>query len=106
MIDPRINVGGRAKLSEAYGDVLASIFPDGGISPEFKFFAEAFAPGRRLTHAEKIALMVAIAAGRGDIAAAREIRAATEGEKLEGLGEVVFRVIYGNGTDDSAPRSG
>lgn len=83
------NPSGRPKLlGESYRDWLAKLNANG------------------MTNAEAVALAMGIEAMKGDVSAAREIRAATEGEKLEGLGEVVFRVIYGNGTDDSAPRSG
>lgn len=66
--DPRINPGGRPKrLGEAYAALLARVNEDD--------------PQQR-TNAEMIALAMSIEARRGNVAAAKEIRSATEGDRL------------------------
>jgi len=67
-IDPRINQGGRPKLlGESYKDWLAKINEND--------------PAQR-TNAELGAMAIGLEMLKGDVSAAREIRAATEGEKL------------------------
>lgn len=67
-IDPRINAGGRPKLlGESYKAMLARV-------------NESDPLGR--TNAELIAEALKVSAMQGDVSAAREIRAATEGERI------------------------
>lgn len=90
--DPSPNPSGRPKLlGESYRDWLAKLNASG------------------ITNAEAVALAMGIEALKGDVSAAREIRAATEGDHLELTGKdgagLVIRVVYDekpiDGTDDS-----
>ena len=90
--DPSPNPGGRPKLlGESYKEWLAKTNAQG------------------MTNAEAVALAMGLEAIKGDVSAAREIRAATEGDKLELTGKdgaaLVIRVVYDekptHGTDDS-----
>lgn len=84
--DPRINLSGRPKLiGEANRKVLASAFPSEMISQEFKKIVANYTgdPEAAITYAERIAISQAMKAASGDTNAAREMRSATEGNKME-----------------------
>lgn len=83
--DPRINLSGRPKLiGEANRKVLASAFPSEMISAEFKKIVANYTgdPEAAITYAERIAISQAMKAASGDTNAAREMRAATEGDRI------------------------
>lgn len=68
VLDPKINAGGRPKLlGESYRAMLAQV--------------DEKDPQQR-TNAERIAETLGKKARNGDVSAAREIRSATEGEKI------------------------
>ena len=84
--DPRINLSGRPKLiGEANRKVLASVFPQDRISDEMKKLVAAYTgdPDLPITYAERIAIGQALKAAGGDTNAAREMRSATEANKIE-----------------------
>lgn len=90
--DPSPNPSGRPKLlGESYREWLGKVNAQG------------------ITNAEEVALAMGSEAMKGDVSAAKEIRSATEGDRLELTGKdgggLVIRVIYDekpiNGNSDS-----
>lgn len=82
--DPRINLSGKPRLlGESYKEWLATINEND--------------PQKR-TNAQLGAVAIGLEMLKGDVAAAREIRAATEGDRLELTGKdggaLIIRVIY------------
>lgn len=95
------NPGGRPKLiGEAHARNLERTFPAYLITSEMQRVIDVTYGGEKVevNYAEKIALQQQLAAASGDVAAAKEIRAATEGDRLELTGKdgagLVIRVVY------------
>lgn len=85
-IDPRINVGGRPKgMSDAYKEWLSLV--------------QESDPQKR-TNAQLGAVAIGLEMLKGDVSAAREIRAATEGESLKLSGELVLKGYVGITPDE------
>lgn len=92
-LDPRINAGGRPKkIGEAYARILECVYPRELIekSETYHLAVTKYSGGAtaEITYAEAIAIRGALGAVSGDVSAAREIRSATEGEKLAVRGEI------------------
>lgn len=104
------NPGGRPKsLSSAYKKMLDSKFPPELIAgaPNLQLQIKHYAGEQDcITYADKIALSQGMAAATGDTSAARELRAATEGESIN-VNDAAFeeymqrlQMRFSNGRDD------
>lgn len=80
-------------LSQAYVAVLETKYPRSQVTARINDLVQEFAGDGDITYAEHIAIMMAFMSGRGDIVAAKEIRAATEGDDEDKTGASVMVVI-------------
>lgn len=84
-LDPHINARGRPKaIGASYTAVLESLYPMHLLTPEQLERVQQYTGNVEavITYAEAIALSVVTIATLGDVSAAREIRTATEGNKI------------------------
>lgn len=87
--DPSPNPGGRPKgMSDAYKEWLATVNENDPL-------------GR--TNAQLGAASIGLEMLKGDVSAAKEIRSATEGDKIEQSGAVTLKVIYDDKRIDNPP---